>query len=126
MRRLLLVLAINTPCQADDFFNNRPAFSQGDLPAKTYARCEDVRAMSANMSDPGYRIDLSVSGRLTLVRTDGALWYLVICSDVRIMCITYQSNGMKVGDLVSMKGAYQRLDANHATLDPCLANISEH
>lgn len=81
--------------------------------------------MSENLDDPGFRIDLSATGKLTLVRTDGALWYLVICSDVRIMCVTYESNGMKVGDLVRMQGAYQRLDANHVVLDPCLAQFAQ-
>ena len=64
--------------------------------------------MSEDLTDPGFRIDLSATGKLTMVRTDGALWYLVICQDVRIMCVTYQQNGMKVGDVVKMQGAYQR------------------
>ena len=68
------------------------------------------------------RIDLNVTGKLTLVRTDGALWYLVMCSDLRIMCVTYQSNDMKTGDTVVFRGGYKRLDENHAVLDPCLAN----
>ena len=34
----------------------------------------------------------------------------------------YQQNDMQVGDRVMFKGAYRRLDANHAMLDPCLAN----
>jgi hypothetical protein len=41
------------------------------------------------------------------------------------MCITYQGNGMKVGDPIVMKGGYRRLDKNHAVLDPCLANTAE-
>ena len=72
--------------------------------------------------DPGFRIDLSVVGELTLVRTDGALWYLVTCRDLRVMCVTYESNDMKVGDRVFMNGAYRRIDRNHAVLDPCLAS----
>lgn len=68
------------------------------------------------------RVDLSVTGDLRLVKTDGALWYLVICDDVRIMCVTYESNDMKVGERVFMKGGFRRLDARHAVLDPCLAD----
>lgn len=37
------------------------------------------------------------------------------------MCVTYEGNDMKVGDTVEIRGAYRRLDANHAVLDPCLA-----
>jgi hypothetical protein len=106
----------------DDFFASRPAFSPGDLPAKSHARCEELRAMADATPDPGYRIDLSVVGALTLVRTDGALWYLVTCSDLRVMCVTYEANEMKVGDRVFMQGAYRRIDRNHAVLDPCLAS----
>jgi hypothetical protein len=64
-------------------------------------------------------------GALTAVRTDGALWYLTMCSDVRVMCVTYQSNDMKPGDRVVLKGGYARLDPNHVMLDPCLANRTE-
>jgi len=39
-----------------------------------------------------------------------------------VMCVTYESNDMKVGDRVFMKGAYRRIDRNHAVLDPCLAS----
>jgi hypothetical protein len=74
-----------------------------------------------------YRIDLSVVGSLTAVQTDQVLWYLVLCSapDIRIMCVTYQSNGMAIGDRVIVKGGYLRRDANHVLLDPCLANRPE-
>ena len=41
------------------------------------------------------------------------------------MCVTYQSNGMALGDRVIVKGGYQRRDANHVMLDPCLANRPE-
>jgi hypothetical protein len=117
----VLMLAIPAGAQ-DDFFASRPAFSPGDLPAKAHARCEELRAMADATPDPGFRIDLSLVGALTLVRTDGALWYLVTCSDLRVMCVTYESNDMKVGDRVFMKGAYRRIDRNHAVLDPCLAS----
>ena len=57
----------------------------------------------------------------------GAAFALAPClrarhSHLRVMCITYHSNDMKVGDRVFMQGAYRRLDANHAILDPCLAS----
>lgn len=119
----LLALTPAVPLHAaEEFFAKRPAFSRGDLPAERFARCEEVRGMIEGMPDPGYRIDLSVTGELTLVKGDGALWYLVMCRDVRIMCVTYQDNGMKVGDRVSFKGGWKRVDPNHAMLDPCLAN----
>ena len=86
------------------------------------ARCEEIRAQAEGVDLPRFRVDLAVAGTLTLVRTDGALWYFVLCSDLRVMCVAYQENDMKAGDRVTVKGGYRRLDANHVVLDPCLAN----
>ncbi len=118
---LVLMLAF-APAGAQDIFANRPAFSAGDQPAQSVARCDEIRRMSAGLPEPDFRIDLSLIGELTSVRTDGALWYLVMCTDVRVLCVTYQSNDMKAGDRVLMKGGYSRRDDNHVMLDPCLAN----
>lgn len=120
-RVTLGLLLSSAPALADDIFANRPAFSPAEVPAQSSARCEELRAMAEGVPDTADRIDLSVTGKLTLVKTDGALWYLVVCSDLRVMCVTYQGNDMKVGDAVEMRGAYRRLDKNHAVLDPCLA-----
>ena len=112
------------PCLgADDMFKSRPAFSGADLPAESSAKCDESRAMSAGIENTDVRIDLTVIGELTAVKHDGVLWYLLMCSDVRVLCATYESNGMKVGDRVIIKGGYKRLDPNHAMLDPCLANL---
>ena len=112
---------------ADNIFANRPAFSVAEQPVQMPAECGDVRRMADGIPELDYRIDLSVVGSLTAVQTDQVLWYLVLCSapDIQIMCVTYQSNGMAVGDRVIVKGGYQRRDANHVMLDPCLANRPE-
>ena len=78
--------------------------------------------MAEGLEPSEIRIDLAIAGKLTLVKGDGALWYLVMCSDLRVMCVTYESNDMKAGDTVLFRGGYTRLDPNHAVLDPCLAN----
>ena len=69
----VLFLAIPVRAQ-DDFFANRPAFSRGDLPAKSYARCEELRAMADATPDPGSastlrcrRADLGAHRRRALV-----------------------------------------------------------
>jgi len=107
----ILTAALAAPAFAegenDATFAERPAFSRGDLPGQTYASCENVRAMAEGVGTPPFRVDLSVRGALTLVKTDGALWYLVMCGDLRIMCVTYQSNDMSVGEAVVFKGAYR-------------------
>jgi hypothetical protein len=111
----------------DDLFASRPAFSEAELPARAQAECKDVRRMADGLPELDYRIDLTALGSLTAVQTDSVLWYLVLCSspDIRIMCVTYESNGMAVGDRVIVKGGYRRLDANHVVLDPCLAHRTE-
>lgn len=83
--------------------------------------------MADGIPELDYRIDLSVVGNLTAVQTDQVLWYLVLCSppDIRIMCVTYQSNGLAVGDRVIVRGGYRRRDVDHVLLDPCLASRPE-
>ena len=122
MKLALCTLALlASPCLAAAL-ENRPAFSHAEQPPERPAACEEVRAMAAGLEPSEIRIDLAIIGKLTLVKTDGALWYLVMCADLRIMCVTYESNDMKVGDRVLFRGGYKRLDENHAVLDPCLAN----
>lgn len=121
---LALLLAF-LPAAADDIFTNRPAFSAPDQPPKRFATCDEVGPMSEGLPQRDNRIDFAVTGDLTLVKGDGALWYLVMCSDVRVMCVTYESNDMKTGDRVFMRGGYRRLDDRHAVLDPCLASREE-
>jgi hypothetical protein len=109
---------------AKDPLAERPAFSYGEEPARSAARCGDVRAMSAGLPPLEQRINLTVAGQLTAIQTDGALWYLVMCAppDVRVLCVTYQSNDMKRGDPVLFRGGYSRIDEDHVALDPCLAS----
>ncbi len=119
----VLALALAAlPAIADDIFANRPAFSQPEQPPKSFATCDQVGPMAEGLPVREERIDFAVTGDLTLVKGDGALWYLIVCSDVRVMCVTYQSNEMKVGERVYMRGGYRRLDERHAVLDPCLAS----
>ena len=120
----LLAALMAQTAAAQDILANRPAFSRAEEPAASSARCDQIRAMAEGIGEPDVRIDLSLDGELTAVQSDGALWYLVACNlpDLRVMCVTYQSNEMKPGDRVGFKGAYRRLDPNHAVLDPCLAH----
>lgn len=131
-RRCALAAALSFACvtpaaSQDDMFEHRPAFSLGDQPAQRSATCGEVRAMADGLPDTDMRIDLSIVGVLELVKTDGALWYFGMCAppNVRVLCVAYQENGMKVGDKVYMKGGFRRLGPDHIVLDPCLANWPE-
>jgi hypothetical protein len=123
----LALPGVSPSIASDDTFADRPAFSEAEQPVRTPAECGDVRRMADGIPELDYRIDLSVVGSLTAVQTDNVSWYIVLCSlpDIRIMCVTYQSNGMAIGDRVIVKGGYLRRDANHVMLDPCLADRPE-
>jgi len=120
----LLVAASPNAGAQDDLLAGRSAFSAPEQPARSPANCSEIRPMSAGLPHQTTRIDLSTTGVLTAVHTDGALWYLVMCSapDVRVMCVTYASNDMKPGERVTFRGGYNRIDPDHAVLDPCLAS----
>ncbi|KRE13437.1 hypothetical protein ASE63_18330 [Bosea sp. Root381] len=107
----------------DSFFVDRPAFSQPEQPGRP-ASCEDIAAQLPDSVPEDSRVDMAIAGSVTLIRTDGALWYVGICSDpgVRVLCVTYSANELKQGDKVVLRGGYNRQDRRHVLLDPCLAS----
>ena len=85
--------------------------------------CAGLRAALDTLDTTGDPlITIQVEGRLTMVRSDGALVYLGLCEppDPRVLCVTYADNGRKAGDRVVVSGAYGRLGPDHILLDPCL------
>jgi hypothetical protein len=122
LSRIIFAFAfVASPCLAAGILDDRPAFSEGNQPAKRPASCEELRRMSAGLR-PDLRIDLAIVGQLTAIRSDGTFWHLEMCRDLYVMCLAYQSNDMKAGDRVLLRGAYSRLDENHVVLAPCLAD----
>lgn len=110
----------------DSSFAGRPGLAGAEREPASVATCETLQGSLAGFEQPSHRVDLWVTGPLTLVQTDGVLWYLAICSSpgVRVMCVTYNDNGMKPGERVTLRGAFNRQDERHITLDPCLASRS--
>ena len=53
--------------------------------------------MSAGLKVPDSRIDLAIVGQLTAIKPGGPFWYMEMCRDLYVMCVTYQSNDLKVG-----------------------------
>ncbi|AOO82529.1 hypothetical protein BHK69_20635 [Bosea vaviloviae] len=109
---------------AEDFFSNRPAFSLPEQVARMPATCETVRTQLPGTVPADARVDMAVKGPVSLIQTDGTLWYVAVCSDpgVRILCVTYSGNELKLGDQVILRGGYNRQDDRHVLLDPCLAS----
>ncbi|RYE32879.1 MAG: hypothetical protein EOP23_10790 [Hyphomicrobiales bacterium] len=124
---LSLVLAAGpAPAQSllpDSFFVDRPAFSQPEQPGKP-ASCETIAAQLPDSVPPDSRVDMAIAGTVSLIRTDGALWYVAVCAEpgVRVLCVTYGANDLKLGDRAVLRGGYSRQDKRHVMLDPCLAS----
>ena len=98
-----------------------PAAAQ---PAESFlARCGELRASIGKLERTDEEmVTIAVSGRLTAVRSDGALVYLFMCAppDPRVVCVTYETNGSDAGDEVILTGNYLARGPDHVQLDPCL------
>jgi hypothetical protein len=99
-------------------------FANGDQLPEMTATCQDLSYWIERLPNSTHRVDMAVAGPLTAVEFDGALAYLVICpsSGPQVLCVTYSTNGMKVGERVKMAGGMQRAGADKIMLDPCLAS----
>ena len=99
-------------------------FADPDMQPAYQARCHEVRELTKGRETGSTRVDFSVTGSLALVHFDGTLAYLGLCGtepEPKVLCITYQTNDMKVGDVVSVAGGYSRPNPDFIVLDPCLA-----
>ena len=120
---LLFAASVARVLAQEDAFAGRPGLADAEREPASLATCETLQRSLAGFRPPGHRVDLWVTGPLTLVHTDGVLWYLAICSapGIRVMCVTYNDNGLRVGDRVTLRGAFRPQDERHVVLDPCLA-----
>ena len=87
------------------------------------ATCSELRAAVARLELAGDPlVTIQVEGRLTTVKSESGLVYLILCEqpDPRVLCVTYQENGRKPGDIVVVSGAFAQVDPDHIQLDPCL------
>jgi hypothetical protein len=99
-------------------------FADPDMQPSYRAQCHEVRELTKNRETGAMRVDFSVTGPLALVHFDGTLAYLGLCGtepDPKVLCVTYQTNDMKVGDVVTVAGGYSRPNPDFVVLDPCLA-----
>lgn len=107
----------------DSFFAGRPAFSRAEEIA-TPASCDEIAAQLPDAVPRDSRVDMAVAGPVTLLQTDGTVWYVAVCSDpsVRVLCVTYSAKDLKLGDHVVVRGGYNRQNERHVMLDPCLTS----
>ena len=67
---------------------------------------------------------MSVKGKLSGVHSNGVLAYLEMCDSkgLRVVCVTYETNGMRAGDVVTFGGGFASSNKEWVILDPCLAS----
>ena len=103
-----------------------PAATQ---PAPSFrATCGELRREIEKLNwKEGELVTIEVVGALTLVRHDGALAYLAMCKapDPQVLCVSYETNGRKVGETAVLTGSYIPRGPNHIQLDPCLHHLPE-
>ncbi|AWM88148.1 hypothetical protein [Microvirga sp. 17 mud 1-3] len=103
-------------------------FADADMQPGRQARCSEVAALIEGRETGQQRVDFSVVGSLALVHHDGTLAYLGLCGtppEPKVLCVTYQTNGMQVGDKVIVTGGFSKPSPDYVLLDPCLASRPE-
>ncbi|WP_114946539.1 hypothetical protein [Microvirga calopogonii] len=123
----VLVIGSIQPVRSQEAPEKNP-FADPDMQPSYRAQCHEVRELTKDRETGETRVDFSVTGPLALVHFDGTLAYLGLCgtgSDPKVLCVTYQTNDMKVGEIVTVAGGYSRPNPDFIVLDPCLARRPE-
>jgi hypothetical protein len=105
--------------------DTKSPYREGEGYAETPAECENLKAWSNQAPDfERQRVSMHVRGTLSGVHTDGTVVYLEMCEakSLRVVCVTYQTNGMKAGDSVNFGGGLSSINDEWIKLDPCLAS----
>ncbi|MGD9868121.1 MAG: hypothetical protein AB7U38_09020 [Hyphomicrobiales bacterium] len=99
-------------------------FREGEGWSDRPATCETVAGWAEKAPGTSARISMTIRGRLAVVEKDSALVYLVMCEEpgMQVLCVTYERNGMTLGEVVEFGGGYERRGPRQIVLDPCLAS----
>jgi hypothetical protein len=130
--RLSLVVALivgfaslaATGLGAADCCDPNSPFRSGEGYADTPATCENLAYWADRAPINDARVSMVVKGKLSEVHWDGVIAYLEMCDpkSLRVVCVTYATNGMRAGDIVSFAGGYVSANEKWVKLDPCLAS----
>lgn len=103
----------------------------GEAYPEVAATCETAKYWIDHAPQTENRTTFAITGKLAGVNWDGALAYLMMCSDagVQVLCVTYSKDGRNTGDntgdTVLFAGGYIRAGERQIMLDPCLASAEE-
>jgi hypothetical protein len=119
----LASVLVSAPSSGEESVKDSP-FSYGEDIPDLVATCEDIRSWAGKAPKTDARISLAIKGELSRVQGGDALVYLTMCAEPnpKVICVTYRSNGMSAGDVVTFAGGYRQLDGERIVLDPCLAS----
>jgi hypothetical protein len=118
------LLLMPLPLQASDCCDPESPFREGEGYADQPATCENIAYWADKAPDTNDRISLAIKGKLSSVASTGALAYLVMCDapGLQVLCVTYETNGMRAGEEVTFAGGYERRGEKRVVMDPCLAS----
>lgn len=99
-------------------------FREGEGYAEKPATCENIAYWAERSPETDARISLSIKGTLSAVHWTGVIAYIVMCDAkaMEVVCVTYETNDMRAGEVVSFAGGYQRRGDKQIFMDPCLAS----
>lgn len=117
---LLLVPALSI---ASDCCDPDSPFREGEGWADKPATCEDIAHWAERAPKTEARISLSIRGKLSAVHWTGVIAYLVMCDPnvMEVVCVTYETNDMRAGEVISFGGGFFRRGDKQIFMDPCLA-----
>ena len=119
-----LLFAVAFPLLASDCCDPASPFREGEGWADTAATCENLGYWAERAPTTNDRVSMSVKGKLSGVHWNGVLAYLEMCDSrgLRVVCVTYETNGMLAGDVVAFGGGLASRNKEWVVLDPCLAS----
>jgi hypothetical protein len=126
-RALLLMgmlISAAVPLHASDCCDPASPFREGEGYAETPATCANLGHWAERAPTTNDRVSMSVQGKLSGVHSNGILAYLEMCDPkgLRVVCVTYETNGMQAGEVVTFGGGFARRNKEWVILDPCLAS----
>jgi hypothetical protein len=116
--------ALAAPLSASDCCDPKSPFRAGEGHAETSATCQNLRYWAGRAPQTSERVSMTVRGELSAVHWNGVLAYLEMCDPkgLRVVCVTYATNDMRAGDVVTFGGGYASAGKEWVVLDPCLAS----
>jgi hypothetical protein len=121
---VLMLLVVAEEVGAQDCCDPAGPFALGEDYPKIPATCATIGDWAARAPNTDVRISLAITGKLSSVKFDGTLALLEMCEapGVQVLCVTYSTNSMKVGDTVMLAGGFNKAGEGRIVLDPCLAS----